>query len=247
VIKPLVVLALCISAFAQQGSQQKQPREIFRNKHLIASTLELAPGEATPMHRHDRDVLAVFISGSQMKETGADKSGKAEKTAGQKIVSAMHIPGFGGSDKVEPGAVDFHKGGITHTIENTGKESLRATVIEFTDPVGKQRSADQKSTKYCNPDDNKICVSEKYLFCTQKFCVEDVTMDAGAMTTRHSHSTDHMLVAVTDYELTDVAVGKAKVVRTRKSGEVEYIPSGINHQLTNSSKSPERFIVIIFK
>jgi hypothetical protein len=33
------------------------------------------------------------------------------------------------------------------------------------------------------------------------------------------------------------------VVRTRKSGEVEYIPSGINHQLTNSSKSPERLLL----
>jgi len=90
-------------------------------------------------------------------------------------------------------------------------------------------------------------VDEKYLFCTDKFCVEDVTMDPGAMSTKHSHSTDHMLVAVTDYQLTDVIVGKPKKVRTKKAGEVEYIPAGITHQLTNTGAAKARFVVIAFK
>jgi quercetin dioxygenase-like cupin family protein len=35
-------------------------------------------------------------------------------------------------------------------------------------------------------------------------------------------------------------------VRTKKAGEVEYIKSGINHQLSNTGKLPARFIVVLF-
>ena len=72
-------------------------------------------------------------------------------------------------------------------------------------------------------------------------------MDPGAISTKHSHSTDHMLVAITDYTLTDVIVGKGKKVRAHKAGEVEYIPMGITHQLTNTGAAKTRFIVIAFK
>jgi quercetin dioxygenase-like cupin family protein len=77
--------------------------------------------------------------------------------------------------------------------------------------------------------------------------VEDVTMAPGAVTTKHSHATDHMLVAVSDYELTDQVEGKGAVVRTRKSGEVEYIPAGITHRLTNTGQAPARFTVIVWR
>jgi quercetin dioxygenase-like cupin family protein len=56
-----------------------------------------------------------------------------------------------------------------------------------------------------------------------------------------------MLVAITDYTLTDEIVGKGKKVRTKKAGEVEYIPMGITHQLTNTGAAAARFIVIAFK
>jgi oxalate decarboxylase/phosphoglucose isomerase-like protein (cupin superfamily) len=55
-----------------------------------------------------------------------------------------------------------------------------------------------------------------------------------------------MLVALTDYQLTDVSQ-KGKVIRSQKAGEVEYIPAGITHQLTNSGERQARFVVIAFK
>jgi len=58
------------------------------------------------------------------------------------------------------------------------------------------------------------------------------------ITTKHGHTTDHMLVAMSDYELTDRVKGKGIVVRTRKSGEVDYIPAGITHRITNTAKYP---------
>ena len=48
-------------------------------------------------------------------------------------------------------------------------------------------------------------------------------------------------------ELTDRVEGKGIVVRTRKSGEVEYITAGITHRITNASLAPARFIVIVWR
>jgi oxalate decarboxylase/phosphoglucose isomerase-like protein (cupin superfamily) len=56
-----------------------------------------------------------------------------------------------------------------------------------------------------------------------------------------------MLIAVSDYELTDRVEGKGIVVRTRKSSEVEYIPAGITHRITNTGQAPARFIVIVWR
>jgi hypothetical protein len=67
------------------------------------------------------------------------------------------------------------------------------------------------------------------------------------VSSKHSHATDHMLIAISDYELSDSIVGKGTRVRSKKAGEVEYIRSGITHQLTNSGPAPARFVVIAFK
>jgi quercetin dioxygenase-like cupin family protein len=72
-------------------------------------------------------------------------------------------------------------------------------------------------------------------------------MAPGALSIKHSHTTDHMLVAVSDYELTDQVEDKGTSVRRRKSGEVEYIPAGITHQLTNTGKNTARFVVVAWR
>jgi len=112
---------------------------------------------------------------------------------------------------------------------------------------GKAGRVGTKDSHYCNPGSETACVNEKYLFCTNKVCVEDVTLGPGAVTIKHGHTTDHMLIAVSDYELTDDTEGKAPTIRTKKSGEVEYIPAGIRHQLTNTGKDTARFIVVVFR
>ena len=223
-----------------------QRHELMRNKKVIVSTTELPAGQSVPMHHHEHDYLTVVLTDGQMHETvqdqGAMKSGS--KKVGR-VFGAMHVPGATG-DKVQAGQVVYNRAGYTHADENKGKNTMRAVTIDFLEPAGKQQDAARKSNKYCNENDQKSCVDEKYLFCTDKFCVEDVTMDPGAQSTKHSHATDHMLIALTDYQLTDNIVGTGTKVRTKKAGEIEYIKSGINHQLVNTGKNAARFIVVLF-
>ena len=229
--RAVVLLLLCATCAGQAvapipDSGVPQGKEILSNHRVTVSLLELAPGESTPMHRHDRDMIAVFVEGGSTRNT---------------LLRRQPV-----ADKMAVGEARFLNAGQAPETRNTGSGSLRIVIVVFSDPQGKRKEVGT-SSHYCNPDSTTACVDEKQLFCTEKVCVEDVTIAPGAITTKHGHTTDHMLVAVSDYELTDRVEGKGIVVRTRKSGEVEYITAGITHRITNASLAPARFIVIVWR
>jgi quercetin dioxygenase-like cupin family protein len=255
------------ASIAVPASQIPQRRELMRNKKVIVSTTELQPGKAVPMHRHERDYVTIVLTDGVLRETEESQSAmRSGERKMERMFGAMHVPGASG-DKVRAGEVVYHEAGYTHANDNRGESVMQAVTVEFLEPAGKQRDPEAKPNRYCSADEPPLenaqsqggtmdlgaggkralrCVEEKYLFCTEKFCVEDVTIDPGALTTKHSHATDHLLVAVTDYQLTDISQ-KGKTVRSRKAGGFEYIPAGITHQLTNSGKKQARFVVIAFK
>jgi quercetin dioxygenase-like cupin family protein len=226
-----ILLLLCAACFAQERApirfnEVPQRKEILANHRVSASLLELAPHQATPMHQHDRDLLAIFING-----------GHASNTV------FGHKPAL---ENVAAGEVRFINAGYSHATENEDSSPFRMVTIEFAEPQGKLEQMGTTS-HYCNPGSTTACVDEKNLFCTAKVCVEDVTIAAGAVTTKHSHTTDHMLVAISDYQLADSIEGKGRTLRARRSGEVEYIPAGITHQMTNTAPTAGRFIVILWR
>jgi quercetin dioxygenase-like cupin family protein len=227
-----LMLLLCATAAAQKpapipDAEVPQRKEIFRNDHVTASLVELAPQEGTPTHQHDRDLVTVFVTAGNI-----EHSISGARPTHERIVA---------------GTVRFHSAGFTHAVQNVAATPFRAVSVEFAQPQGNMERVGSKNSHYCNPGSKSACVDEKYLFCTAKVCVEDVSIAPGAVTIKHSHTTDHMLIAVSDYELTDKAEGKGTTVRTRKSGELEYIPAGITHQLTNTGKNTARFAVIVWR
>jgi quercetin dioxygenase-like cupin family protein len=231
-MKGITTLLLVFAAYAGQApapvpdNEVPQRKEILQNHRVTVSRLELATHEATPMHQHDHDMLAVFLTGGSTLNT----------VFGHKPVA----------DNMAMGEVRFRNAGYAHASKNQGSGPFRVAIVEFADPQGKAAQVGTKS-HYCNPGSTTACVDEKSLFCTAKVCVEDVRIAPGAITSKHSHTTDHMLVAVSDYELTDRVEGKGTVVRMRKSGDVEYIPAGITHQLTNTGQALARFTVILWR
>jgi uncharacterized RmlC-like cupin family protein len=225
------LLLLCAACAGQVSApipvgEVPQRKEILRNHRVTVSLLELAPHEATQMHQHDRDMLEVFVNGGRTQNT-----------------IFGHEPA---ADQMAVGEVRFINAGYAHASQNEAVSPFRVVIVEFVDPQGKMKQVGGGS-HYCNPGSTTACVDEKNLFCTVKVCVADVNIAPGAITTKHAHATDHMLVAVSDYELTDEVEGKGTVVRTRKSGEVEYIPAGIKHCQTNSGQAPAHFTVIVWR
>lgn len=227
----VIFVLLCVVCAGQASapipdSEVPQRKQILQNHRVTVSLLELAPQDATPMHKHDRDMMAVFVSG-----------GRTENTILGRTPAA---------DKMTAGEVRFFNAGYTHAVKNKSAIPFRVVVVHFEDPQGKMERTGTTS-HYCNAGSTTACVDEKELFCTTKVCVEDVTIAPRAVTTKHTHATDHALVAISDYELTDQVEGKSTIMHTRKSGEVEFTPAGITHQLTNTGQTPAHFTVIIWR
>jgi quercetin dioxygenase-like cupin family protein len=226
----IATVAFTLGVSAQQpvpATQIQQRKEIFRNAQVVAYATELAPGETAALHTHQQATLNVFLTPARRRVSRPNK-----------------LPQV---DYPKLGDVTFDPQGTSHATQNTGDKPIRVTAVDFLKPPGKLVRSPQKRGRYCNLGSNTACVEETYLFCTDRFCAEDVTFAPGAVSTKHAHATDHILIAISDYEFKDEVEGKGAVVRARNSGDVEYIPAGITHQLTNTGTQPARFIVVAFK
>jgi quercetin dioxygenase-like cupin family protein len=222
------VFLLLSAACAAQSSpaQLPQGKEILHNQRVTVTLFEIAPKQSVPGQPGKQDSLAVFLDAGRIQN---------------KLLNRRFM-----TDKVTPGEVRFREAPAPSAIINEGDAPFRVAVVEFAEPQGKLQKLGTTSHT-CNPGSTTACFDEHNLFCTEKVCVEDVVIAPATITHKHSHATDHMLIAVSDYELTDQVVGKGAQLRTRKSGEAEYIPAGITHQITNTGKAPAHFTVIVWR
>ena len=84
-----ILVLLCVVSAGQASapipdSKVPQRKQILQNRRATISLLELAPQEATPIHKHDHDVLAVFVSGDRTENTILGYTQPADKmTAGE--------------------------------------------------------------------------------------------------------------------------------------------------------------------
>lgn len=196
------------------------------NRTVQVYRVEVPAGGHTLLHRHEHDSLRITLADSD----------SLDAIVGQPPVAAQR----------KLGETRWARSGLTHQVTNRAQTPLRGVTVELLQPGGPAQPATEPVSRYCNPGSQTACVSERYLFCTDRVCVSDVTMGAGAVTTRHTHSTDHMVIALTDFDVTDEAAGKPPERRVLKAGEVNYFSAGLTHQLTNSQHAT-RFITVVFR
>jgi len=203
----ILVLSLSVAGFVMQqhapisADEVALRHRIYGDGRVTVFLLDIPPGQATLLHRHDRDMLSVFVNGGR---TRASFNGAAPV-----------------EDSFTPGDVRFRSAGFTHSTENIGAERFLSAIFEFVDSQGPRASATRPATHLCNPDNQIACVDEKPLFCTSKFCVDDVMMAPQAIRSMGSVTADQILVAVSDYAFSEEARGNAAAVHTRKTGEIE--------------------------
>jgi hypothetical protein len=210
-------------------------RQILKNARVTVYSTEIPPNQSSAV-KETNDTLTVTVSGE-----GKETVFRSKQELPEPVRHEASTP------EPAPGVVKVRAAGTSLRLTNTGKDALRLVEIQFADPIGALEPPKAKRAHYCNEDNKKACVTENFLFCTPKLCAEEVTMTPEAKSTKHSHDTEHMLVAITNYSLADDVSGKGVVDRSVKSGGVEYLPAGITHVLTNTGKAEARFIAIIFR
>ncbi len=228
----VILLLAALTLWAQTADQpvaitaEPSHHLVLENDQVRVFQVEAAPHAATLVHQHGFDYIFVSLGASDLRN---EVVGRAPAEL-----------------KLEDGEVHWSKGGFAHRIVNLSDQPFRNVTIELRHPQGAATPATQPASRYCNPGSKTACVTEKYLFCTQQVCVSDVTMGPGAVTMRHSHATDHMVVAVTDLAMSDEIEGKPPMTRAMKAGEVAYIPAGLTHRLVNGPQEI-RFITLQFR
>lgn len=228
----VLLLLLCPFATAQDTTpisalEVKYRKLIFKNDRTSVFLLEIPPNHASLMHRHETDILSIFVAGGETKGTIYGKPPR--------------------EDKFTVGEVRFRPAGFTHSTENIGVNVFRSVILEFTSSMGAIEPSKPPDSRYCNPGSDTACVDAKYLFCTARFCVQELSIAPGAVWRNNEYTSDHMLVAVSDYKLSDKLKGKPANVRKRKSGEVEYFPRGSARQWRNAASGPARIIAVVFR
>ena len=196
---------------------------IYGDGRVTIFLLDIPPGQATLLYRHDRDMLSVFVNGGR---TRASFNGAAPV-----------------EDSFTPGDVRFRSAGFTHSTENIATDRFLSVIFEFVDPQGPRASATRPATHICNPGSQTACVDEKPLFCTSKFCVGDLTMGPHAVRPAGGVREDQILVAVSDYAFNEEAPGNAGAVHTRRSGEIEHFAAGPVRRWTNGG-DPAHLVVV---
>jgi quercetin dioxygenase-like cupin family protein len=225
----ILVLTLSVAGFATQqhapisADEVTLRHRIYEDGRVTVFLLDIPPGQATVLHRHDRDMLSVFVNGGRTRAS------------------------FNGAPPVEdsftPGEVRFRSAGFTHSTENLGTDRFLSVIFEFTDSQGPRASVTRPATHVCNPDSQTACVTETPLFCTSKFCVDDLTMEPRAIRPAGGVREDQILVAVSDYSFSEEAPGTAAAVHARKSGETEPMAAGPARRWTNAG-NPAHLIVV---
>src|SRR4051812_49942197 len=89
---------------------------IFGDERVTIFLLDIPPGEATLLHRHDHDILTVFVSGGR---TRASFNGAAPV-----------------EDTFSPGDVCFRPAGFTHSTENIGTGPFLSMNFDFVESQG---------------------------------------------------------------------------------------------------------------
>ena len=228
----VLLLLLCAFAAAQDTTpisalEVKYRKRIFKNDRVSVFLLEIPPNHASLMHRHDTDILSIFVAGGETKGTIYGKPPR--------------------EDKFTVGEVRFRPAGFTHSTENIGTNVFRSVILEFNSSTGAIQPSKPPDSRYCNAGSEIACVDEKYLFCTARFCVKEIGLAPGAVWRNNEYASGQMLVAVSDYKLSNKRKGRVANVRERKSGEVEYLTGGSTRQWANAASVPARIIAVVFR
>lgn len=144
-------------------------------------------------------------------------------------------------------AVQYVAAGYEKPTNSKDTSPAKYVQVQFQNPSGKYVAFDVPVTHYCNPGTQKACVNEQYLFCTDRFCVEAVTLGPGAASTQHTHTGDHIVIATNDFKWREEIPGAQAVQHDFKAGDAMYVKAGVTHKLINNGGTTARLVMVQFK
>lgn len=199
-------------------AQVPQRRELLRTDRFTVYLLDLPPGQATPMHRHDVDIATVFPSNTRTVSTLWHDSARADRPA--------------------LGAVRFRSAGFTHSTANPDTSHFLGVIVAFARSQGHPDSTTSGLRRECSSPQASACAESTTLFCLKDVCVLDVTVPPGGV---WKGTAPVLVVPVTSSMWSTPGSPTVTPAQTLAIGTALYEPvSGVPWR--NGSASPARLI-----
>jgi len=225
-----LLLLAAVIVFAQAPSEVEITNEghhhlALDNEYVRVFKVEVAPHDATLMHRHRHDYLFVTLGDAQLTN---EVEGKAPVDL-----------------SLKDGEARFTPGNFAHIAKNRGDAPFRNVTIELMQD-DKARTAppahwdEDRGLKVLNAGTQEI------LFVKDNARVSEIELQPGGIIPSHHHNGPHLVVAITDIDLRSDIEGRGPTPAQLKSGDIKWLPGGYTHTVTNVGKQPAKFATVEF-
>ena len=230
-IGSLLPLFIAITLLAQTTSEVDITAEphhhlLLENQQVRVWLAEVAPHDATLMHRHNHDY--VFVS---LGETNISNEVEGKPP----VVLNMH-----------DGETRFAPGQFAHIARDLANTPFRAIAVELL-----QDEAARKTPPPKWDEERGLHVfdggTQDIMFVKDGVRVSEVELQPGATMPKHYHTGPHLLVAITDLDVRSDVEGQGPMPGQFKSGDVKWLPGGYTHTLTNLGKQEAKFVTLEFQ
>jgi len=220
------ILAVAQSPSAVEITAEPGHHLVLQNEYVRAFQVEVPPHAATLLHHHGHDYIGVILGASQVEN---NVEGKAPVTL-----------------KFNDGETFFTPGNFSHIARNLADTPFRNVTVEIMKDEAAHRNPPPKWDEERGVDvfDGG---TKDILFVKDGMRVSEIELQPGAMMPSHHHKGPHLLIAVSDLELSSDVEGQGPMPGHFKSGDVKWLPGGYKHTLMNVGKSPAKFVTLEFQ
>ncbi len=229
-MKRLIFLLLLIPFLAAQTATEveitAEPSHhlALDNEYIRVFKVDVAPHEATLMHRHRHDYVYVTLGDARL---------------------SNEVEGKPAADvKLSDGETRFTPGNFAHVARNLSDQPFRNVTIELM----QDEKWRQTPSHWPEESGEKTFAGgrSKILFVKDGVRVSEVDLSPGATVPSQHHELPHLLVAISDLELRSDVDGQGPMPGKFKVGDIKWLPGGYTHTLTNVGKNSARLVTVEF-
>jgi quercetin dioxygenase-like cupin family protein len=225
------LLFLGIMLAAQTASEVEITAEphhhaALENACVRVFKVEVAPHQATLMHRHRHDYVFVSLGASEVEN---DVEGKPPVML-----------------KLQDGETHFTPGNFAHIAKNLADTPFRNVTIEF---LQDEKAHQTPAPKWDEERGLQVLQggTKDIMFVQDGVRVSELDLQPGGVIPKHHHAGPHLVVAVTDLGLRSDVEGKPATLRLLKAGDIAWIEGGYTHTVTNVGQQPAKFVALEFQ
>jgi quercetin dioxygenase-like cupin family protein len=238
-----VLLVSALAVCAQQPpaevelTSEPSHHQVLQNEYVRVFDVTVAPKATTLVHIHHKDYLFVTLGDAALinARTGASPAPL----------------------KLKDGETRFTPGNFSHAAINLSERPFHNLTIELLKSSTGVKNCTEACAMpvACTAGPGKVCPTIERRIWSDQWTVTFVTMPPAAAFDKHTHTKPHLVVAVSDLDLTqqvggetgNTEVGHTEVRHTRvPAGGYAWVPAGLTHTLVNSSATTARYVAIDF-